>query len=140
MNRPTDPPIHLSKGGSVSTNHKSSNRIELSRLDQILLKFLRFYMFRPTNPPIHPPKKTHTHGWGILHRFQIFKRNRIISIRSIFIEFLLIWGGTPLGGGWVGGAGVGWVQPPHTCADARIRTYDIIGNSNGISQWEQPFA
>ena len=44
MNRPTDPPIHptthLSKGESVSTNHKSSNRIELSRLDQVLLKFL----------------------------------------------------------------------------------------------------
>ena len=43
MNRPTDPPnhppIHLSKGGSVSTNHKSSNRIQLSRLDDDLLDF-----------------------------------------------------------------------------------------------------
>ena len=111
MNRPTDPPIHppihLSKGGSVSTNHKSSNRIKLSRLDQILLKFLWFHIFRPTNPPIHPPhplKKTPTHGWGILHRFQIFKRNRNILIRSSLIAFLLIWGGTPPWGvcGWVG--------------------------------------
>ena len=107
MNRPTDPPIHppihLSKGGSVSTNHKSSNRIELSWLDQVLLKFLWFHMFWPTNPPIHPPKKTPTHGWGSLHRFQIFKRNWIILIRSSFIVFLLIWG---LG---VGGGN------PHTC-------------------------
>ena len=68
MNRPTDPPnhppIHLSKGGSVSTNHKSSNRIELSRLDQVLLKFLWFHMFWPTNPPIHPPThQRNTHPW-----------------------------------------------------------------------------
>ena len=39
MNRPTDPHIHLSKGGSVSTNHKSSNIIQLSRLDDNLLDF-----------------------------------------------------------------------------------------------------
>ena len=116
---PNHPPIHLSKGGSVSTNHKSSNRIELSRLDQILLKFLWFHIFRPTNPPIHPPKKTPTYGWGIHHRFQIFKRNRNILIRSSFIAFLLIWGGTPPGG-WVGGwVGVGLGGgTPHARADA----------------------
>ena len=91
----TDPPTHLSKGGSVSTNHKSSNRIELSRLDQVLLKILWFHIFRPTNPPIHPPKKTATHGLGILHRFQIFKWSRNISIRSRLIAFLLIWRGHP---------------------------------------------
>ena len=39
MNQPTDQPIHLSKGGSVSTNYKSSNRIQLSRLDDDLLDF-----------------------------------------------------------------------------------------------------
>ena len=43
MNQPTDPPnqspIHLSKGGCVSTNHKSSNRIQLSQLDDDLLDF-----------------------------------------------------------------------------------------------------
>ena len=79
-------------------------------------------MFQPTNPPIHPPthqKKTPTHGWGILHRFQIFKRNRNILIRSSLIAFLLIWGVPPLGGGWVGGWRWGWVGAPpthvHTC-------------------------
>ena len=111
----TQPPtIHLSKGGSVFINHKSSNRIELSRLDQVLLKFLWFHMFRPTNPPIHPPthppKKTPTHGWGILHRFQIFKWNWNILICSSLIAFLLIWGVPPMAvGGWVGRGGVGWV-------------------------------
>ena len=114
---PNHPSIHLSKGGSVSTNHKSSNRIELSQLDQVLLKFLWFHMFRPTNPPIHPPKKTPIDGWGILHRFQIFKQNWNVSIRSSLIAFLLIWGGTPWG---VGGFRWGWVGAPpmhmHTCA------------------------
>ena len=121
---PTHPPIHLSKGGSVSTNHKSSNRIQLSWLDQVLLKFLWFHMFWPTNPPIH--QKRNTHWWGILHRFQIFKRNRNISIRSSLIAFLLIWGGYPLGGGWVGGSGWGWVGAPpmhtRTCTHANART------------------
>ena len=118
---PNHPPIHLSKGGSVSTNHKSSNRIESSRLDQILLKFLWFHIFRPTNPPIHPPthqKKTPIHGWGILHRFQIFKRNRNILIRSSLIAFLLIWGGTPPGG-WVRVGGL----TPHARAHAHARAH-----------------
>ena len=126
MDPPNHPPIHLFKGGSVSTNHKSSNRIELSRLDQVLLKFLWFHMFWPTNSPIHPPthqKKHPTHGCGILHRFQIFKQNWNILIRSSLIALLLIWGGTPCGvGRWVGGGGVGWVGvglgggTPHTHA------------------------
>ena len=34
--------------------------------------------------------KTPTHGWKILHRFQIFKQNRNILIRSSLIAFLLI--------------------------------------------------
>ena len=112
MNWPTDPPIdtslHLSKGGSVSTNHKPSNRIELSRLDQVLLNFKWFHMFRPSNPPTHAPNQTPTHGWGSLYRFQIFKRNRNISICSSLIAFLLIWGYPP-GGGW----GRGWMGHPH---------------------------
>ena len=70
-------------------------------------------MFRPTNPPIHPPthppKKTPIHGWGILHRFQIFKRNWNISIHSSLIAFLLIWGIPPWG---VGRWGWGWVGAP----------------------------
>ena len=64
-------------------------------------------------------------GGGILHRFQIFKRNRNILIRSSLIAFLLIWGGPPPGG-WVGGWGWGWVEAPpthvRTCMHARART------------------
>ena len=33
----TQPPTHPPMGGGVSTNHKSSNRIELSQLSQHLL-------------------------------------------------------------------------------------------------------
>ena len=76
MNWPTDPPIHppihLSKGGSVSTNHKSSNRIQLSRLDDVLLEFLVIShdsTHWPTHPPNHTPwNQTLTHGWESLHR------------------------------------------------------------------------
>ena len=112
MNRPTDPPnhlpIHLLKGGSVSTNHKSSNRIELSRLDQVLLKFLWFHIFWPTNPPIHPPKKHPPMGG----EFSTDSK----SFNGIEIAFLLIWGGTPWGmGGWVDGGGVRWGHHPHMC-------------------------
>ena len=100
----------------MSTNHKSSNRIELSRLDQVLLNFYDFTCFDPlTHPSTHPPtKKTPTHRWGIFYRFQIFKWNQNISIRSSLITFLLIWGGTPPGG-WVGVfVGWGWVGTPPT--------------------------
>ena len=113
---PNHPPIHLSKGGSVSTNHKSSNRIELSRLDQILLKFLWFHIFWPTNPPTHPPKKTLTHGWGILHRFQIFKtESNYLDLFNFYWIFTDL-GGPPGGvGGQVGGGGGGCgATPTHT--------------------------
>ena len=40
---PTDPPTYPPIGGGVSTNHKSSNRIELSWLVQVLLNFDWFW-------------------------------------------------------------------------------------------------
>ena len=39
MTPPIDPFIHPNIGGGVSTNHKSSNRIELSQLGQDLFDF-----------------------------------------------------------------------------------------------------
>ena len=43
-------------GGGVSTNHKSSNRIELSQLGQDLLNFSALILPHPlTHPPTHPP-------------------------------------------------------------------------------------
>ena len=126
---PTHPlnhlPIHLSKGGSVSTNHKSSNRIELSRLDQILLKFLWFHIFRPTNPPIHPPTKN-THPW--VGNFSTDSKSSNGIEISWFIQVLshFYWfGGVPPWGvdGWVGG----WVGAPpmhvHTCTHTHARAH-----------------
>ena len=49
----------LGVGGGVSTNHKSSNRIELSQLGQDLLNFLSFDL----TPPTHPTTHLHTHPW-----------------------------------------------------------------------------
>ena len=79
----------------------------------------------PTHTPTHPPNHTPTNGWGILHRFQILKRNWNILISSSVIEFLLILGIHPPGGvvdGWMGvGVGMGvWgvshAHPhAHTC-------------------------
>ena len=123
---PNHPPYTYPKVGVCPQIINLQNRIKLSRLDQILLKFSWFHIFRPTNPPIHPPttKKTPTHGWGILHRFQIFKRNRNILIRWSLIAFLLIWGGYPPWG-WVGGwVGVGLGGgTPHARAHAHTRTH-----------------
>ena len=76
----------------------------------------------PTHQPTHPPNNTPTHGWGSLHRFQIFKRNWNISISTSAIEFWLILG-SPLGGGggwmWVGS---GKRVPPHTCTHMHMHT------------------
>ena len=70
-------------------------------------------MFQPTNPPTHPPThQTKNHGWESLHRFQIFKQNRNISIRSSLIAILLLFVVPP--------GGVGVVElgggTPQTCA------------------------
>ena len=107
---------------------------------------------QPTQPPTHPPNHTCTHGWGSLHRFQIFKRNWNISISSSAIEFWLIPRVPPLGvgGGWMwvgvvrGGTPTHMHMHVHTCTrmctHARARAYDIIGNSQGFPQWGRPFA
>ena len=42
-------------GGGVSTNHKSLNRIELSRLGQHLFNCKSFDLTPPIDPPNHPP-------------------------------------------------------------------------------------
>ena len=52
---PLTHPYTYPKVRSLSTNHKSSNRTELSCLDQVLLNFLWFHMILPINPPIHQP-------------------------------------------------------------------------------------
>ena len=92
---------------------------------------------RPTQPQTHPPNHTPTHGWRILHRFQIFKRNWNILISSSVIEFLLILGVHPPGGvadGCFGvGLGVGmWGGVPctHTCTCTHARTHMHVKHAN----------
>ena len=84
-----------------------------------------------THPTTHPQNHTPTHGWGILQKFQIFKRNWNILISSSVTEFLLILGIHPLGvaDGWMGvrmGMGV-WGCPmhthTHTCMHARTHMH-----------------
>ena len=131
---PNHPPIHLSKGGSVSTNHKSSKRIELSQLDQVLLKFLWFHMFWPTNPPIHPPtqnQKKHPPMGGefstnskSLNGIEI---SRFVQVLSHFYWF----GVTPLGvdgwwWGWVGVAPTHMRMCTHMHTHARMCTHTCM--------------
>ena len=118
----THPPIHLSKGGSVSTNHKSSNRIELSPLDQVLLKFLWFHMFWPTGPPIHPPKKHPPMGGEVSTDFKSLNGieiSRFIQVLSRFYWFR----GVPPWGGWVGRWEWGWVNNTHVHTHAHAHAY-----------------
>ena len=57
--QPTHPLIQPPIVWGICTNHKSSNRIDLSGLSQDLI-FLLFYM----TPPINPSTCTPSHMWG----------------------------------------------------------------------------
>ena len=147
---PTQPPTHPPMGGWVSgvSLQIINLQTELNYLDSVN----NFQIFSDltwphplTHPPTHPPNYTPTHGWGSLHRFQIFKQNWNISISSSAIEFWMI-PGVPrgVGGGWMGWGCWEGVPHPHTHACMHVhvhtRAYDIIGNSQGFPQWGQPFA
>ena len=99
MNWPTDPSIHqithvftYPKVGNVSTYHK------LSHLDQVLLKFLWFYMIWPINAPTHQTKHPPM-GGGVSMNLKSLSKIEI----SWLIKFLshFYWSkGVPLGGEW----------------------------------------
>ena len=74
------------------------------------------------HPFTHSLNYTSTHGWGSLHRFQIFKQNWNISISSSAIEFWLI-----LGAPWEVGVG-GWRWggervPPCMCTHTHMHVW-----------------
>ena len=50
-----------------------------------------FDLTPPIDPLTHPTTHTPTHGWGCLNKWWIFNQNWIISIRSRFIQLLVIW-------------------------------------------------
>ena len=89
-------------------------------------------MFRPTNPPIHPPTHQKKHSPMSGEFFTDSKSSNRIEL-SQFVQFLLnfYWfggGGRPLKGGCVGGWGWRWVWATltHTrtctCTHARAHT------------------
>ena len=78
---------------------------------------------QPTQPPTQPPNHTPNHEWGILHRFQIFKRNWNILISSSVIEFLLFLGVHPLRGVADGCMGVGVGMGVWGVSHAHIHTH-----------------
>ena len=101
---PTQPPTHPSMGGGVSTNHKSSNRIQLSWLGQHLKIFSDLTWPNPWTT--HPLTHQTTHlpiGGGVSTDFKSSNRIEI----SWFDQYLLTFDwflGSPIGGGggWMG--------------------------------------
>ena len=61
-------------GVGVSTNHKSSNRIELSRLGQDLFNCKSFDLTPPIDPLTHPTTHTPTMGGGVSTNHKSSKR------------------------------------------------------------------
>ena len=90
-NWPTHQAINLNLGGGVSKNPKSSNRIELSLLDQYLFDFYSDLTW--SYPLTHPSTHTLTHRWwgGVSTNHKSSNRIAFISIKSRFIWFLVIW-------------------------------------------------
>ena len=63
--------------------------LDLIEIFQFCLKIQ--HLWRLPHPSTHPTTHIPTHGWGSLHRCWIFKQNWNISIRSRYIQFLVIW-------------------------------------------------
>ena len=108
-------------GGGVSTNHKSSNRIELSWFSQQFLNFECFDLIPPINPPTQPPTHQTIHppmGGEVFTDFKSSNGIEISRLVQLLLHFDWFWGSPP--GGWgVGGWGWGWWEgTPHTCAHA----------------------
>ena len=74
-------------GGGVSTNHKSSNRIELFWLGQDWLNFKSFDLTPPIDPPIQPPTHTPTHGWGVSTNHKSSNRIELSWFSQHFLNF-----------------------------------------------------
>ena len=75
-------------GGGVSTNHKSSNRIELSRLGQDWLNFYSFDLTQPIYPPIHPHPPM---GGSVSKNHKSSNRTELSWLSQQFFKFLVIW-------------------------------------------------
>ena len=109
-------------GGSVSTNHKSSNRIELSWFSQQFLNFEWFDLTPRINPPNHPPTHQTTHPPMVGNSSQISNLQTELKYLDKLkcYQILSDSGGPPPGGwqmgGWGGGQGGGM---SHACTHAQ---------------------
>ena len=130
---PTQPPTHTPIQRWECVHKSSSNRIELSRLDKVLLKFLWFHIFQPTNPP--PTHQKNTHPW-VGESPQIPNLQTESKYLNSFKFYCILEGYPPGGwvGGWVGGGGVGWGHPHthvHKHAHARTCTHTCMHVKHG---------
>ena len=137
----TQPPTHPHPpmGGSVSTNHKSSNRIELSWFSQQFSNFKWFDLIPPINPPTHQIIQLPM-GGRVSTDFKSSNRIEISWLVQVLLNFEWFQGSP-----WGVGMGVGGgerVHPihMHMHVHAHACMYDIIGNSQGFPQWGRPFA
>ena len=112
----THPTTHTPPmGGGVSTNHKSSNRTELSQLGQDSLNFYLFDLFSSINPPshqtVHPPMDE-----GVSTDFKSSNRIELSWLVQLLLNFYWFWGSSwGVVGGWIGvGVSVGGWGVPHT--------------------------
>ena len=139
---PTDPPnipTHPPMGGGVSTNHKSSNRIELPRLGQDSLKFLEHLTWpHPLTHSSTLPTHTPSHGLGC--HLQIInlqtELNYLDSVKNCAVKFLVIWPLTPP-------INLPTHPPTHqiytlnSWAEGRLHRFQILQTSIEISQLVQ---
>ena len=105
MNPPINPLTHPTTHTPTSTNHKSSNRIELSRLGQDLINFSRLtwphpLTHWPNQPPTYPPM-----GGGVSTNHKSSNRIELSWLVEVLLNFYWFWGSP--GGWWVGRLGGG---------------------------------
>ena len=118
---PTHPPNHPHPpmGRGVSTNHKSSNRIELSWFSQQFLNFKWFDLNPPINPPTHPNQIIHPPmGGEVSTDFKSSNRIEISRLVQVLLNFEWFQGSPPGGwgvGGWEWGVVRGCIPPMCTC-------------------------
>ena len=129
----TQPPTypHPPMGGSVSKNHKSSNRTELSWLSKQFLNFYWYDLTQPINPPIHPPTHLTIHppmGGEFFTDFKSLNRIEISWFIQVLSNFNWLQGVNP----W--GVGVGmsvWgmsyaCMHSHTCTHTHTYMLNMI--------------
>ena len=114
-------------GGSVSINHKFSNRIELSWLGQHFKIFQWFDLTPPINAPTQPSTHQTLHppmGRRVYTDFKSINRIEISWFVQVLLNFYWFCSPTPLGWGKVDRGGGGCVRGStmHACMHIHMHT------------------